>query len=162
MVASPLSRKGCCHCLPARPPARPLARSLARSSGVLLQDLLLQTCKSPLSNKLLMSLSLSPGSFFGLEAGQLQGLLACEVQPNNWHTSREAEETPVSAEILGNKDGKWKEVGVTRGGRPLASGALWQLTTIRGVFLFHYIDDTLLTSESLSSLKVAALCSWLI
>lgn len=36
--------------------------------------------------------------------------------------------------------------GVTRGGRLLASGALWQLTTTRVVFLFRYIDDILLTS----------------
>ena len=58
-----------------------------------------------------MSLSLPPGSFFGLQAGQLRGVLACEVRPNNWHTSREAEETPESAEMLGNKDGIGTEAG---------------------------------------------------
>ena len=50
--------------------------------GVSLQDLLLQTCKFPLSDKLLMSLLLYLGSFFRLMAGQLQGLQACWVQPN--------------------------------------------------------------------------------
>ena len=67
---SPLSSDGCC-CVP-----------FAVYSEVLLQDLLLQMCKLPLSNKPKMSLSLFPSSFFGLEAGQLQGLQACGVQPN--------------------------------------------------------------------------------
>lgn len=40
----------------------------------------------------------------------------------------------------------------------LACGSLWQLTTMREVFLFHYIDDILLISESLSSLNVEAHC----
>ena len=43
---------------------------------------LLWTCKIPLSIKPLMSLSLTPGSFFSLEAGHMQGLQACRVQPN--------------------------------------------------------------------------------
>ena len=60
-----------------------------------------------------MSLSLPLGYFFGLEAGQLQGLQACRVQPNNWWVSQEAEETPMSTEMLGNKDEKWKVTGVT-------------------------------------------------
>ena len=33
-----------------------------------------------------------------------------------------------------------------QGGRPLACGDLWQVPTGRGSFLFHYIDDILLTS----------------
>ena len=41
--------------------------------------------RKSLSNKLLISLLLSLGSFFGLEAGQLQGLQARRVQPNNLH-----------------------------------------------------------------------------
>lgn len=41
--------------------------------GVSLQEPLFWTCKMPLSNKPLMSLSLSSSSFFGLEARQLYG-----------------------------------------------------------------------------------------
>lgn len=48
--------------------------------SVLIQDTLR---KIPLSNKPMMSLLLSLGSFFGLELGQLQGLWARWVQPNN-------------------------------------------------------------------------------
>ena len=54
----------------------------AGCGGVSLQDLLLQLCKSPLSNNPLMSLLRSLGCFFGLDAGQLQGLPACGLQPN--------------------------------------------------------------------------------
>ena len=50
--------------------------------GVSLQDLLLQLCKSPLSNNPLMSLLRSLGCCFGLDAGQLQGLPAFGLQPN--------------------------------------------------------------------------------
>ena len=81
----------------------------AAHGGVSLPDPL---CKIPLSNRSLMSLSLSLGSFFSLEAGQLQGLQTCRVQSKNWWTSQEAEETPMSAEMLGNKDREWKVVGV--------------------------------------------------
>ena len=63
----------------------------------------LQTCKLPRPLPL-MFLSLTPGSFFGLEVGQVQGLQACRVQPSNWQRSQETKETPMSAEILGNKD----------------------------------------------------------
>ena len=43
----------------------------ATHSKVWLQD---PSCKIPLSNKPWVSLPLSPGSFSGLESGQLQGL----------------------------------------------------------------------------------------
>lgn len=36
---------------------------------------------------------------------------------------------------------------LSQGDPPLAYGALWQLTTIRDVFLFHYTDTFVLTSE---------------
>lgn len=38
---------------------------------------------------------------------------------------------------------------------PLAQAALWQLSTMRHVFLFHYAKDILLILESLSSSEVA-------
>ena len=38
--------------------------------------------KAPPSMKSLMSLLLTPGCFFGLEAEQVLGLQACGVQPN--------------------------------------------------------------------------------
>ena len=41
-------------------------------------------------------------------------------------------------------------------------GALWQLTTLGGVFLFHYIEDILVSSQFLSDLEGVALCLWLI
>lgn len=65
-----------------------------------------------------------PGSGFGLQAGQLQGLQACRMQPNDCQASQEAEETPVSAEMPGDKDREQKIVGVTQAGRPPAHGAL--------------------------------------
>ena len=52
--------------------------------GVSLQEPLFWTCKMPLSNKPLMSLSLSSSSFFGLEARQLHGFQLCRMQPNTW------------------------------------------------------------------------------
>ena len=73
----------------------------------------LQAYEIPLSNKPLVSLPLSLGSFFGLEAGQLRGLQAFGVQPNNWQTSWEAEETLMSAKMLGNEDKEQKIAGVT-------------------------------------------------
>ena len=36
----------------------------------------------------------------------------------------------------------------------------WQLTAVKSVFLIHYIDTILLTSESVSSVKVAVSCSF--
>ena len=47
---------------------------LFRSDVVLLRTFCLSLRKSPLSSNPLMSLLLSLGSFFGLEAGQLQSL----------------------------------------------------------------------------------------
>lgn len=47
-------------------------------------------------------------------------------------------------------------MGGSRGGRPLVAEVLWQPFTMRGAFLLQYVDDILLTSESLSSLKVEA------
>ena len=95
------SSEVCCHCLP------------SCLLWVLLLDLFLQAYEIPLSNKPLVSLPLSLGSFFGLEAGQLRGLQAFGVQPNNWQTSCKAEETLMSAKMLGNKNGEGKVVGVT-------------------------------------------------
>ena len=69
---------------PALSPTLPPASRPYTHDVVSLQDLLLQTCKISLSNKPLVSLSLTLGNFFGLEAGQLKGLQACRVQPNNW------------------------------------------------------------------------------
>ena len=107
---------------------------------------LLQTCKFPQSMELLMSLSLTPSSLFGLEAGPVQALRACGVQPGNWWSSQETEETPVSAEMLGNKNGDWKPMGASTnggggpkkfqgaswGGRPLLCGAPWWLCLMSG------------------------------
>ena len=62
---------------------------------------------SPPSIKPLMSLSLTLGSFFGLEAGQAQVWQACRVQPNNWRSGQETEETPVSSQMPGNEGGAW-------------------------------------------------------
>ena len=58
-----------------------------------------------------MSLSLTLGSFLGLEAGQVQGLQACRVQLNNGQSIQETEDTPGSAEMLRSKDWGWKVVG---------------------------------------------------
>ena len=53
--------------------------------------------------KPLMSLWLTPGSFFSPEAEQVQGLQTCREQ---------AEEAPMSAEKLGSKDGSGKLWGL--------------------------------------------------
>ena len=50
---------------------------------------LLQTCKISLSIKPLTSLSLTLGSFFGLKAGQAQGLQACGVQHRTCNKCKE-------------------------------------------------------------------------
>lgn len=55
---------------------------LARHGEVLLQDRVAADVYDILSSKPLMSLSLSLGSFFSLEAWQLQELQVCGVQPN--------------------------------------------------------------------------------
>ena len=52
-----------------------------RGGGVALRPICFR-CVRPLSNKPLTSLSLFLGSSFGLEAGQVQGIQACGVQPN--------------------------------------------------------------------------------
>lgn len=63
--------KDCCHVLPAvYEPRQGVTPELAPDT------------KDPLSNKPGMSLLLSLGSSFSLKAGQLQGLPACEMQPN--------------------------------------------------------------------------------
>ena len=63
-----------------------------------------------------MSLLLTPGSFFGLEAGQAQALEACGVQPNNWPgdqgNSRECRDV-----------GKYRTGVETCGGGPLTRRA---------------------------------------
>ena len=70
---SPPGSKDCCHVLP-----------VTRSPGMSVApgSFLLWVCKNPLTIKPLMSLSLTPISFFSLEAGQVQGLQASGVQPN--------------------------------------------------------------------------------
>lgn len=64
---SPLSSEGFCHIL---------SPVCCAQWGVTPGPL----CKIPVSSKLLMSLSLSPGFLFGPKAGQLQDLWACGVQ----------------------------------------------------------------------------------
>ena len=93
-------------CLPARLPARPLCRN-----GVLFQDLGLQTCKTPYPISHCSLCCCLWVLFFSLQAGQLQSLQACRVYPNNWQASKEAEEPPVSTEMWGSKDEKWKIEG---------------------------------------------------
>lgn len=56
----------------------------ATHRGVSLQEPLFWTCKMPLSNKPLMSLSLSSSSFFGLEARSYMAFSSCRMQPNTW------------------------------------------------------------------------------
>lgn len=72
------------------------------------------------------------------------------MQPNNWQASQEAKETPKRSE---SKDGEQKVAGLTLRWPSTSMWALWQLTTMRDVFLFHYTDSLpLLSSESPSSL----------
>ena len=66
-----------------------------------------------------MSLLLTLAVSSVLKLGKQQALWACRVQPNNWHSSQETEETPMSAEMLGNTG-----QGMERcGRRPRAYGA---------------------------------------
>ena len=81
-----------------------MACPLAQQGGVLLQDPLFWACKILCSINHWLSLSPSPGSFFGLETGQLQGSQACRAQPNNSWAKQEPKETPMSPKMLGNKD----------------------------------------------------------
>lgn len=52
-----------------------------------------------------MSLSLTPGHFFGLEAEPSAGLVTWVAQ---WQSRHETRQMPMSTEMLGNKDGEWK------------------------------------------------------
>ena len=79
MVTSPGLALGC------------FAPWLPHAVEVLLQDLA-SDIYGLLSNKQLLSLSLSQGYFFGLKAGQVQGLQGAE-----WWVSQKMEETLVSA-----------------------------------------------------------------
>ena len=75
--------------------------------------------------------------------------------------ARRLGETPVSSRMSGNKDGEWKVTGVIPRWLPTSLwGPVAAISAMRNVFLFHYVGDILLTSEPLSSLKVAAL--WLV
>ena len=52
------------------------------------------------------------------------------MQPNNWQSSQETEETPESSETLGNKHGHGEVGGAERsqGSHPLGKGVLWWLS----------------------------------
>ena len=70
---SPPGSKECCHVLPV---THHLWMSVTPGS------FLLWVRKNPLTIKPLLSLSLTPSSFFSLEAGQVQGLQTSGIQPN--------------------------------------------------------------------------------
>lgn len=87
-------------------------------SGMLLQDLT-SNVYTPWFIKPLMSLLLTGAVSSVLKLGKQQVLWACRVWPNNWRSSQETEETPVSAEMLGNTGQGMEGCG----GHPLAFGA---------------------------------------
>ena len=93
--------------------------------------------------------SLSLSSVFSLEGGTLQGLQAKGCSPTIAEPAKRLRKLLGNAKAPGNKDirtGNRKLWGWCQGGRPLASGDLWQVSTGRDSFLFHYIGDILLTS----------------
>lgn len=61
----------------------------------------------------------------------------------------------MNAERSGTEDGEQKVMGGSQSGHPLAMWGPVQLATLRGIPPPHYINRSLLTSEFLSSLKIA-------
>lgn len=64
-----------------------------------------------------------------------------------WDPTEEEEDWGEAIEVHAPRDIGEEQLPPAEGRQP---------TSMRDVFLFHYVHDTLLTSESLSSLKVAA------
>ena len=66
----------------------------------------------------------------------------------------------MSTKMSGTKDWEWKVEGVPQ---RWPSTSMWgPVAAEHHVFLSDYTDDIPLTLESFSSLKIAALCLWLI
>ena len=56
----------------------------------------------------------------------------------------------MSSRMSGNKDGEWKVTGVIPRRLPASLwGPVTDISAMRNVFLFHYVDNILLISESL-------------
>ena len=112
-----------------------------------------------LSDELWTSSPLSLSSFSSLKAGHLQVFRPVCCSPATGESARRPLKPPMRAKILMKTDGTGKIMGLIWGGRPLACGFLWNLTTVRDMFLFHYTDDILLTSVSFQ-FKSSSLVLW--
>ena len=129
---------------------------------MLLQDFLLQTCKIPCPTNCcclyhcLLVLSLVS------RLDNYQALRPAGCSPATDEPARRPRKLLWVQRCEEMRTGDRKLQRWSWGGRPPAYEALGQLFTTTDVFLFHYSDDILLTSESLSTLKVAAPRSWLI
>lgn len=97
----------------------------------------------PPSIKPQMSLSLSLGSIFGLEAGQLQDLQACGCNLAIGEPVKRPRKLPWGLRSQEIRTRNRKLCRSPWGDCPLACGACWRLNTRRDVFLFRYINDTL-------------------
>lgn len=122
---------------------------------------LLQTCKIPCLVSCCLCCCLRALCSRGWATTRLAGLQGAAQQLTSQSRGRGSSLSTGCRDIrLGNR----KLVG-SQGGCPPACGALWQLTTIKDVFLFHYIGDILLTqSLKYSPMFVSHLTSqgWLV